>query len=155
MKNKRFTNKGFTIVEMVVVVIILILLAIIAIRSSKRTSLQAELANIQTEMSAVRTGVLKIHSEYNNGTIDDYTSGEHYNAIMTESDNTWYVIYGMNNPEYSKEIMENYGLSELKKDYRVDFDTAEVEFLNGPVKIEEYEITSYEDLMTLIESGVI
>lgn len=148
-------NKGFTIVEMVIVVIILILLAVIAIRSSKRTSLQAEVASIQAEMSAVRTGVLKIHSEYNNGIIDDYTSGEHYNAIMTENGDTWYVIYGMNHADYSRDVIDNYGMNELKKNYKVDFDTAEIEFLDGPVKIDDYEINSYDDLKTLLESGVI
>ena len=148
-------NKGFTIVEMVIVVIILILLAVIAIRSSKRTSLQAEVASIQSEMNAVHTGVLKIQSEYNNGIIDAYTSGEHYNAIMTEDGETWYVIYGMNHAGYSRDLIDNYGINELKKNYKVDFDTAKVEFLDGPVRIDEYEINSYEDLKILLESGVI
>ena len=67
----------------------------------------------------------------------------------------WYVIYGMDNPKYSEEVLESFGLDELKRNYKVNFETAEVEFLNGPVEIGEYEINSYEDMVTLMESGVI
>lgn len=152
MKN----NKGITIVEMVVVVLILILLAIISVWSSKRTNVQAEATMIYSELNAMHKGVLKIRSEYNNEIIDAYTSGEHYNTQIVDSDNdVWYVIYGMGNDNYSEKIMNNLGIDEIKRDYKVNYDTAEVEFLNGPVKVDEYEINSYEDIKTLMESGVL
>jgi len=152
-------NKGITMIEMVIVVIILILLAIIAIYTSRKPSLEAEAAVIYSEIKAVRTGVLKIQQEYNLG-ICDYTSGEHYSSLLideTDSDvpKKWYVIYGMDNPKYSQEVLENFGLDELKRNYKVNFETAEVEFLNGPVEIGEYEIHSYDEMVTLMESGVI
>ena len=151
-------NKGITMIEMVIVVIILILLAIIAIYTSRKPSLEAEAAVIYSEIKAVRTGVLKIQQEYNLG-ICDYTSGEHYNSVLLDETDTvvpnWYVIYGMDNPKYSEEVLENFGLDELKRNYKVNFETAEVEFLNGPVELGEYEINSYEDMVTLMESGVI
>lgn len=151
-------NKGITMIEMVIVVIILILLAIIAIYTSRKPSLEAEAAVIYSEIKAVRTGVLKIQQEYNLG-ICDYTSGEHYNNVLRDETDTvvpnWYVIYGMDNPKYSEEVIENFGLDELKRNYKVNFETAEVEFLNGPVEIGEYEINSYEEMVTLMESGVI
>ena len=152
-------NKGVTLIEMVIVVIILILLAIIAIWSSTRTSTEAELALLHSEFKAVYTGLLKINQEYNLEIFDDYTSGEHYNSVLTDdSDNIvpdWYVIYGMNDVRYSEEIMDNFGIKELKRNYKVNFKTLEVELLDGPVTVDKYEIDSYDDVKSLEESGVI
>lgn len=151
-------NKGITMIEMVVVVIILILLAIIAIYTSRKPSLEAEASVIYSEMKAVRTGVLKIRQEYDLG-LHEYTSGEHYNTVLLDGTDAvvpdWYVIYGMEDSRYSDEILENYGIDELKRNYKINFETAEVEFLNGPIELGEYEINSYEDMVTLMESGVI
>lgn len=152
-------NKGITIIEMVIVVIILILLAIIAIWSSRSTSVKAEVSVIWTELKAVHTGVLKIQQEYNLEIFDDYIQGQHYNAQYTDAaDNVvpdWYIIYGLADTRYSEEIMENLGVDELKRNYKVNFKTAEVEFLDGAVTIEEYKINSYQDMKTLMESGAI
>lgn len=152
-------NKGVTIVEMVIVVLILIILAIIAIWSSRKPSLQAEASVIYSELKGVYTGVLKIRQEYELRNFEDYTEGQHYNAKLTDgSDNVvedWYVIYGMDDMRYNEEIIKNIGVDELKRNYKVNFETAEVEFLDGFIKVGEYEINSYEDIKTLMESGVI
>ena len=152
-------NKGITLIEMVIVVIILVLISIIAIWSSKGTNLKAEASVYFSEMKAVYTGVLKIKQEYDLENFEEYISGEHYNTPLTDdSDNViqdWYVIYGMDDPRYSEEIMENYGINELKRNYKVNFNTTDVEFLDGPVRIGEYEIKSYDEMKTLRESGVI
>lgn len=151
-------NKGITMIEMVIVVIILILLAIIAIYTSKKPSLEAEAALVYSELKAVHTGVLKVQQEYNLG-FHEYTSGEHYSSLLLDESNVvvpnWYVIYGINNAKYDVNVLENLGIDELKRDYKVNYQTAEVEFLNGPVKVGEYEIKSYKDMVTLMESGVI
>lgn len=152
-------NKGITIVEMVVVVIILILLAIIALWSSRKTSVEAEAALIFSELKAVHTGIIKIKQEYDLENFNDYIAGEHYNAKLTDSSDNivedWYVIYGIDDSRYSEKVMENLGVDELKRNYAVNFNTAEVEFLDGPIKIYEYEVDSYDDMKTLMESGVI
>ena len=149
-------NKGITIVEMVIVVMILILLAIIAIWSSKRTSSQAEAAMIYSELKAVYTGVIKVKQEYELEVFEDYKAGEHYNSKTTSpSGDVWYTIYGINDPRYDEDILDNLGVDELKRNYIVNYDTTEVEFLDGPVKIDEYEVNSYEDMKTLMESGVL
>lgn len=152
-------NKGITIVEMVIVVLILILLAIIALWSSKRTSVEAEAALIFSELKAVHTGIIKIKQEYELENFEDYTAGEHYNTELTDaSDNViddWYVIYGIDDSRYNKKIMQNLGVDELKRNYAVNFNTSEVRFLDGPVKIYEYEVNSYDEMKRLMESGVI
>ena len=51
--------------------------------------------------------------------------------------------------------MKNLGVDELKRNYKVNFKTAEVEFLDGEVTVGEYKINSYEDMKTLMESGAI
>jgi len=149
-------NKGITIVEMVVVVLILILLAIIALWSSQRVSLESEATVIYAELKAVHTGVLKIQQEYNLEIIDGYTSGEHYTGLDIDAEGRrWYVIYGLDDPNYDEDIVENLGVDEIKRNYKVNFETGEVEFLDGPVTIGEYKINSYDDMVTLKESGVI
>lgn len=152
-------NKGVTVVEMVIVVLILILLAIIAIWSSRKPSIQAEATTLYSELKAVYTGTIKIKQEYNLENFEDYTEGVHYNAKLTDgSDNViddWYVIYGIKDVRYNEEIVNNFGLDELKRNYKVNFETTEVEFLDGPVKIGEYEVETYEEMKTLMESGVI
>lgn len=149
-------NKGITVVEMVIVVLILILLAIISIWSTKATNTKAEAAVVYSELSAVYKGVLKIRGEYNAEIIEDYAPGEHYNGSFTDaSGDVWYTIYGISDPNYSEKIMYNLGIDEIKRNYKVSFDDAEVEFLDGPVKINEYEVNSYDDMKTLMESGVI
>lgn len=152
-------KKGITMIEMVIVVIILIILAITALWSSKKINLEAESAVILSELKAVYTGVLKIKQEYDLENFEDYESGEHYNALLTdELDNIvpdWYVIYGINDVRYSEEIMKNLGVDELKRNYKVNFNTADVEFLDEPLILDKYQINSYEDMKTLEESGVI
>jgi len=151
-------RRGVTIIEMVIVVLILIILAIIAIWSSRKPSIQAEASAVYSELKAVYTGVLKIKQEYELENFEDYTEGVHYNAKeidSADSNKTWYIIYGIGDSRYNEKIMENLGVDELKRNYRVDFDTADVEFLDGPVKVDEYEIDSYDDIKTLMESGVI
>ena len=87
---------------------------------------------------------------------EDYTAGEHYNSKTTNpSGDVWYTIYGMNDSRYDEDILDNLGVDELKRNYLVNYETGEVEFLDGPVKIDEYEINSYEDMKTLMESGVL
>lgn len=149
-------NKGITIIEMVVVVLILILLAIVALWSSQRVTLESEATVVYGEFKAVHTGVLKINQEYNLEIIEDYTAGEHYNSSYTdENGKTWYVIYGMNDTHYDEDIIKNLGIDEIKRNYKVNFETGEVEYLDGSVKIGEYEVDSYEDMQTLMESGAI
>lgn len=149
-------KRGFTIIEMVVVVLILIIISIAAVWGSKPVNTKAELANVESELKAVRTGVIRINSDYNNGIIDEYTSGEHYNTTIVEDDGkAWYVIYGIGNSNCNEDILDNLGVSDLKRDYKVNYETLDVEFLNGPVTVGEYKINSYEDMQTLIESGVI
>lgn len=147
-------NKGITIIEMVIVVLILILLAIIALWSSQRVTLESEATVVYAELKAMYTGVLKIQQEYNLDIIDEYESGEHFN-VPDPSENGWYIIYGLNDDHYNKNVIENLGLDEIKRNYRVNFDTGEVEFLDGPVLVGEYKIDSYEDIVTLMESGAI
>lgn len=152
-------NKGITIVEMVIVVIILILLAIIAIWSSQKPTLEAEAAVVYAELKAVHTGVLKIQQEYNLEIFEDYTEGIHYNAKLTDAADAvvpdWYVIYGVDDIRYNEEIMENLGVDELKRNYKVNFKTADVEFLDGAVMVGEYKINTYDEMTTLMESGAI
>lgn len=149
-------NKGLTIVEMVVVVLILILLALIGIWSTKGTNTKAEATLIYSELSAMHKGVLKVRGEYNAEIIDNYTQGVHYHGQITDaSGDVWYTIYGIDDPNYNETILYNLGIDEIKRNYKVDFDDAKVEFLDGPVKIDEYEVNSYEDMKTLMESGVI
>lgn len=149
-------NKGITIIEMVVVVLILILLAIVALWSSQRVTLESEATIVYGEFKAVHTGVLKINQEYNLDIIEDYTVGEHFNSSYTDDNGKkWYVIYGMNDSHYDEDIIKNLGLDELKRNYKVNFETGEVEYLDGYVKVGEYEIDSYEDIQTLMESGAI
>ena len=152
-------SRGITMIEMVVVVMILIILAIIALWSSRKTSVEAEAAFIFSELKAVHTGVIKIKQEYELENFEDYTSGEHYNEKLLNFDGNesgdWYAIYGINDSRYSKKIMENLGIDELKRNYAINFDNAEVKFLDGPVKIYEYEVNSYGEMKNLMESGVI
>lgn len=152
-------NKGITLIEMVVVVLILILIAIIAIWSSKKTTIEAETAVIFSELKAVHTGVLKVQGEYNAEIIEDYKAGEQYNTECQDASGIvipdWYIIYGMTSPSYSETVLENLGIDELKRDYKVNFKEAKVEFLNGPVSVGEYEINSYDEMLVLMESGAI
>lgn len=153
------SKKGVTVIEMVVVVVILILLAIMAIWSAQRPSAEAEAAVIYSELRSVYLGVSKIKSEYESMTIDEYTAGEQFCEEYKEDGEAvegWYVIYGLDDvTKYDENVLNNYGVAELKRSYKVNFDTGEVEFLNGPVKVGEYEVNSYDQIKQLMDSGVI
>lgn len=153
-------RKGVTMIEMVIVVLILILLAIIAIWSSKKPSLKAEALVLYKELEGVYDGITQISIDYNASNIDDYTEGEDYNEKYKDASGNevegWYVIYGLDMPElYNEEVIKNIGVSELKRSYKVNFNEREVEYLNGPVELGDYKINSYEEMETLIKSGVI
>ena len=152
-------NKGITIIEMVIVILILILLAIVTIWSSKETGLKAEATVLYGELKAMHTGVLKIQQEYNLEIFDDYTKGVHYNDEYRDaSDNIvddWYIVYGIDHAGYDEEVVGQLGLDEIKRNYKINFEDAKVEFLDGGVMLGEYKINSYEDMVTLMESGAI
>lgn len=152
-------QKGLTMMELVVVVILLIVLAVIAIYASNRPNREAEAAVLFTEMKAVQEGILKIRTEIGLGdTGEDYQAGIHYNEVYQEGGSEvpgWYIIYGISDPQYNKTVLQNLGVQDLKHNYKVNFDTAEVELLDGPIAIGEYKIRTYQEMKNLMESGVI
>lgn len=143
-------NKGVSMIELVIVIVLLIMIAAFAIFSTKTTNLQAEATLLYTEMKALREGIRIVYQDYSYGIIDEIEEGKYYNTM----DNGWYVIYGINDPEYSPTIIENINVDELKRTYLVSFETGEIK-LEEPVKIGEYKIETYEDMETVMESGAI
>lgn len=143
-------NKGVSMIELVIVIVLLIMIAAFAISSTKTTNLQAEATMLYTEMKALHSGIRSINQEYTYGIIDTFEEGKHYN----EKDGDWYVIYGINEPEYSPEIIENVNVDELKRTYLVKFETGEIK-LKEPTTIGEFKIQTYEDIETVMESGAI
>lgn len=143
-------NKGVSMIELVIVIVLLIMIAAFAIFSTKTTNLQAEATLLHTEMKALYGGIRSVYQDYSYGIIDDFEEGKHYNS----KDGEWYVIYGISEPGYSPEIMENIGVDELKRTYLVNFETGEIK-LAKPVNIGEYKIETYRDMETVMESGAI
>ena len=141
-------NKGVSMIELVIVIILLIMIAAFAIFSTKTTNLQATL--LYTEMKALYGGIRAVYQDYNYGIIDELEEGKHYN----KKDGEWYVIYGISEPEYSPEIIENINVDELKRTYLVKFETGEIK-LEEPATIGEFKIQTYEDMETVMESGAI
>ena len=143
-------NKGVSMIELVIVIILLIMIAAFAIFSTKTTNLQAEATLLYTEMKALYGGIRAVYQDYNYGIIDELEEGKHYN----KKDGEWYVIYGISEPEYSPEIIENINVDELKRTYLVKFETGEIK-LEEPATIGEFKIQTYEDMETVMESGAI
>ena len=143
-------NKGVSMIELVIVIVLLIMIAAFAIFSTKTTNLQAEATLLYTEMKALYGGIRAVYQDYNYGIIGEIEEGKHYN----KKDGEWYVIYGISEPEYSPEIIENINVDELKRTYLVKFETGEIK-LEEPATIGEFKIQTYEDMETVMESGAI
>lgn len=143
-------NKGVSMIELVIVIVILIMIAAFAILSTQTTNLQAEATLLYTEMKALKKGVLSVKQDYDYGIIDTLEEGKHYNVI----EDGFYVIYGISEPEYSEEIIENLSLDELKRTYLVDYATGDIE-LEESVTIGDYKIKTYDDIEKIIQSGAI
>ncbi len=153
-------KKGVTIIELVLVIIILVLLAVIAIWSTANVIKKAEAAQILGEFKAVYTGAVQLQNYYNVGTIQEFRQGEHYCQTVTDSEGTWYVIYGLNHredkAEYSDRVVRKWGLDELKRSYQVllDNDEIKIKYYNEEyVYVGDYRILNYSDVLALQESG--
>ncbi len=157
------TKKGITLIEIVIVIIILILLAIIAIYNTQKMSLKAEAVACETEFKALYTALSSLQTQDNMGLIDFDREGEgvYFNKRDTGDSVTWYVVFGKDETDEEK-IYTNLGLDNLKRSYRFrlrDLDNTRdeifIEYLYGSLKIGDYSVRSYEDIINLMNSGAI
>ncbi len=163
------SNKGITMIEIVIVIIILILLAVIAIWNTWASYNKAEGTNVLGEFQSVESGAIMLKTFYDNDESFELRQFEHYcEKVVDDSGDTWYVIYGRDDDgvmwynnltdgeEVYKTILDNWGLDNLNRSYEIKFDrrSVEIKFANNNyVEVNKFKVYSYEDIKTLLESG--
>ena len=149
MKN----SKGVTMIELVIVMIIIVLIAGFAVFNGRSSIDKAEVAEIYSEISNVKSAVNGVMVQMNlegkekdNGWLTSF-----YNA----SGDGWYEIYGAEKSEYAtSDVRKNLGLDEIKRSYQVNFETGEVQ-LSVPVQLFDRTVQTYDDIRALAESDKI
>ena len=160
------SNKGVTMIEIVVVIIILILLAVIAIWNTQASYVKAEGVNVLSEFQSVEKGARMLQTFYNLDENFEFKQDEHYcYTLVDASGDTWYGIYGKDGygaewyGEYGREIynsiIQNWGLDNLNRSYEIKFgNDIDIRYAHGEyVEVNRFKVYDYEDILSLRESG--
>lgn len=139
------TNRGISLIELVIVMIIMILIISFAVYSGIDSISKAEATELYEEMNSMVSAVNGVMVRKELGEYDDAWLANYYNEDLQ---NGWYLIKA----DSSKS--QNLGVDSLKRNYLVNFETGEV-ILETPVVVLETEVQTYDSIRQLVESDKI
>ena len=152
-------NRGVTMVEMVIVIVIIIILAVIAYTAGRESIDEANITEVYSEFKSVREAVASVQTQMNFDDTMTLTQGVQYDVELSSEQKTaqgldteamYYLIYGsMNEENYSRSTVEGLGLSSLKRDYIVNYQTGEV-LLEDAIIVNGSTVRTYEDLKEIM-----
>ncbi len=139
------TNRGISLIELVIVMIIMILIISFAVYSGIDSISKAEATELYEEMNSMVSAVNGVMVRKELGEYDDTWLANYYNEDLQ---NGWYLIKADSNKS------QNLGVDSLKRNYLVNFETGEV-ILETPVVVLETEVQTYDSIRRLVESDKI
>lgn len=74
MQNKKKNNKGFTLVELLVVIAIIGILAVVAVPALFKNIEKGKVADLESDISAIRSAVLSYYTKNSEYPIDDFAA---------------------------------------------------------------------------------
>ena len=146
------TQKGITMIEVIVSIVVLLIIALLAVYMSKDSTMQAKATEVYAEMKAVDQAINTVRSDM---LLDDSFSleqGKHYDATTGEED--FYIIYGSLDDSNEMQAAKNIGLDSLKRNYIVNYETGEFK-LQTAVDIKGNDIRTIREVKDLLDSGAI
>ncbi|WP_081712310.1 type IV pilin protein [[Clostridium] dakarense] len=81
---KKKNNKGFTLVELLVVIAIIGILAVVAVPALFKNIEKGKVADLESDMSAIRSAVLSYYADNSEYPMDDPTAGDATNIPNDE-----------------------------------------------------------------------
>ena len=144
------SNKGISMIELVIVIIIMIIIASFAIYNGTNSTEKAEATQVYTEITNVMKAVngVMLQKELESG--DSEWLKSYYDK---EIGNGWYEIYGMNDPGYDASNVRNkLSLDEIKRNYMVNYETGEV-MLSKTTEILNSSVRTYDSIRALVQSS--
>lgn len=139
------TNRGISLIELVIVMIIMILIISFAVYSGIDSIGKAEATELYEEMNSMVSAVNGVMTRKEIADYDDSWIESYYDVDLG---NGWYLIKGGSNKA------ENLGIDILKRNYLINFETGEV-MLETPVEVLETEVQTYDSIRRLVESDKI
>ena len=86
MLNKKKNNKGFTLVELLVVIAIIGILAVVAVPALFKNIEKGKVADLESDISAIRSAVLSYYTNNSEYPIDDSTATSNPGSNYTPKD---------------------------------------------------------------------
>lgn len=145
------SNKGITIVELIIVMIIMIMLVAFSVYSGVNYVQKAEATNLYEEMHSMKLAIGSINMEMSMGDYDEawlvsnYTNGEvgegWYKVLATEEAN-------------GDDLSSKYGVDIIRRNYLVNFKEEEL-ILENAVEVLGTSVRTYDSVRILVESNKI
>ena len=169
------TQKGVTMIELVIVLIIILLIASFSVYSGKESVDRATATEVYAEINSMRAAINSINIKKDLDESFVLTKGEHYDIKATDLKNTkvefevqyditlgdvdyddLYVIYGMDNLDIynTSKVKESYGLDSIKHTYLVNFEEGTADLFNY-IKISNRNVRTFEQVRALVDDGEI
>lgn len=147
------SNKGVSIIELVIVMIILILIAGFAVYNGAESVEKAEATEIYIEISNMHKAVSGVIVQKDMEEGDAEWLKSYYDKDLG---NNWYEIYGqgMSGEYLSSNVRKNLKMDTIKRNYIVNYDTGEV-MLSSPVSLFGSSVRTYDSIRALVESSKI
>lgn len=148
------SNKGISMVELVIVIIIMILIAGFATFGGKSSLEKAEATEVYGEITNVKKAVNGViaQMELEDGDTD-WLNG-YYDRVVNK-DEGWYEIYGINQDGYQNSLVrDKLNLDSIKRNYMVNYETGEV-MLSEATTILGRNVRTYESIRAIMESDKI
>lgn len=150
------SNRGVSMLELVIVMIIMVMIAAFAIFNGSKSIDQAEATELYVEMSNIQKAVngVMFQRELESGD-DNWIVDNGYVETGDTGTNGWYYIYGIGEPAYeTSTLRKKLNMDSIKRTYRVNYTTGEVE-LAKPIEVLGSYVRSYESVRALVESDKI
>lgn len=167
------SNRGVSVIELVLVIIILVIIATFSIFSGKNTVNQTTATEIYTEINSMRDIVSGINIKKFLDENFALKPGEQYDVKVSELNiaeedfekeyeiniksgdyEKLYLIYGMDNQEKytTSKVRDVYGLDSIKHTYLVNFEEGTVVLLES-ITIDKKKVRTYEQIRALLDNG--
>ena len=145
------SNKGISLVELVIVMTIMILLVSFTVFKGIDSINKSEATELYEEMTAIKNAVGGIMTQKIVGEYDDEWLKSYYNEDVG---NGWYEIKSTKEAGASGDLAEKYEVDTIRRNYLVNFETGEVT-LSKSIEILGTSVRTYESIRALVESNKI
>lgn len=157
--NKKTSEKGITLVALIMTIIIMLILVVVTFNYSKNEIDKTRLESLKTNMLLIKAKSKTIYERYSFKEIDelpgieynpsgsisgDYVISQELKTEISKNEGTFYIL--------EKEDLENMGLGTIEVDneefYIVDYESGEVFYAPGYTQDETtyYRLTDIQEL---------